>query len=117
MLSVCLSRPLSLQASMPPHYQLPDPTQRPFARTNVQTIRQRAVLLHELLPDTHTIAQLCCGDCSAQSEIYRSHLPIERYVGLDLQPEIVGALEPGVSSAYRAMRLIRRSCAASLTST
>ncbi len=76
---------------MPPTYQLPDPTQRPFARTNVQTIRQRAVLLRELLPDTHTIAELCCGDCSAQDEIYRSHFPIERYVGLDLQAEIVAA--------------------------
>ena len=76
---------------MPSTYQLPDPTQRSFARTNVQTIRQRAALLRELLPDTRAIAELCCGDCSAQSEIYRSHLPIERYVGLDLQPEIVAA--------------------------
>ncbi len=76
---------------MPPPYQLPDPTQRPFARTNVQTIQQRAALLHELLPNTHTIAELCCGDCSAQDEIYRSQLHIERYVGLDLQPEIVVA--------------------------
>jgi hypothetical protein len=76
---------------MPPTYQIPDPTQRRFARTNVQTIQQRAALLRELLPDTRTIAELCCGDCSAQSEIYRSHLHIERYVGLDLQPEIVAA--------------------------
>ncbi len=76
---------------MPPTYQIPDPTQRPFARTNVQTIHQRAALLRELLPDTRTIAELCCGDCSAQSEIYRSRLHIERYVGLDLQPEIVAA--------------------------
>lgn len=76
---------------MPPHYQLPDPTQRPFARTNVQTIQQRAALLHELLPNTHAIAELCCGDCSAQDDIYRSHLHIERYVGLDLQPKIVTA--------------------------
>jgi hypothetical protein len=76
---------------MPPAYQLPDPTQRAFARTNVQTIQQRATLLRELLPDTCTIAELCCGDCSAQDEIYRSQLHIERYVGLDLQPEIVAA--------------------------
>ena len=72
-------------------YQLPDPTQRPFARTNVQTIQQRAALLSELLPDARAIAELCCGDCSAQDEIYRSQLHIERYVGLDLQPEIVAA--------------------------
>jgi len=39
---------------MPPDYQLPDPTQRPFARTNVQTIQQRAALLRELLPDTQS---------------------------------------------------------------
>ncbi len=76
---------------MPSDYQLPDPIQRPFARTNVQTIRQRAALLRELLPNTRAIAELCCGDCSAQSEIYRSQLHIERYVGLDLQPEIVAA--------------------------
>lgn len=76
---------------MPPDYQLPDPTQRPFARTNVQTIQQRAALLRELLPDTRTIAELCCGDCSAQRDIYRAQLHIDRYTGLDLQPEIVAA--------------------------
>jgi hypothetical protein len=76
---------------MPPNYQLPDPTQHPFARTNVQTIQQRAPLLRELLPDTRAIAELCCGDGLAQDEIYRSQLHIERYVGLDLQPEIVAA--------------------------
>ncbi len=76
---------------MPPTYQLSDPSQRPFARTNVQTIRQRAAVLRELLPNTRAIAELCCGDCSAQDEIYRSQLHIERYVGIDLQPEIVAA--------------------------
>lgn len=72
-------------------YQVPDPEQRSFARTNIQSIRQRAALIQELLPGTRTIADLCCGDCSAQDAVYRAELGVEQYVGLDIQPEIVAA--------------------------
>ncbi|MBP6789649.1 MAG: hypothetical protein KA170_18825 [Candidatus Promineofilum sp.] len=71
-------------------YRLPD-LDRPFARTNVQTIAQRVGLLRELLPDVRAIGELCCGDCRAQWATYRRELPIERYHGLDLHPGVVAA--------------------------
>ncbi len=61
----------------------------PFARTNIQTIRQRAGLLRELLPDVSSIAEICCGDCQAQYDIYRAELGIQRFRGLDLSPDVV----------------------------
>jgi hypothetical protein len=70
-------------------YQVPDPDNPNFARTNIQTIHQRAAILRELLPDTQSIAEICCGDCFEQDRIYREVLRIEKYVGLDIQPEIV----------------------------
>jgi len=45
-------------------YQLPTEAHSTFARTNVQTIAQRAALLRELLPDVRAIGELCCGDCA-----------------------------------------------------
>ncbi len=69
-------------------YRLPD-LARPFARTNAQTIAQRVALLRELLPGARAIGELCCGDCRAQSAIYRHELAIERYHGLDIHPGIV----------------------------
>ena len=71
-------------------YRLPD-IDRPFARTNVQTIAQRVGLLRELLPDARAIGELCCGDCRAQWATYGRELPIERYHGLDLHPGVVAA--------------------------
>lgn len=71
-------------------YQLPD-LDRPFARTNVQTVAQRVELLRELLPDARAIGELCCGDCWAQWDAYRRELPVERYHGLDLHPGVVAA--------------------------
>jgi hypothetical protein len=70
-------------------YQLPDTGNPHFARTNIQTIHQRASILKELLPDTKSVAEICCGDCSEQDRIYREVLGIEKYVGLDIQLEIV----------------------------
>ena len=61
----------------------------PFARTNAQTIAQRAALLRELLPDTCSIAEICCGDCQMQRDLYRDVLGVTHYRGLDLAPTIV----------------------------
>jgi hypothetical protein len=72
-------------------YQTPDLDRRAFARTNAQTIGQRGALLRELVPGLQSVAELCCGDCSRQAEVYRHELGIERYRGLDLEPEIVAA--------------------------
>jgi hypothetical protein len=70
-------------------YQLPDSDNPHFARTNIQTIHQRAFILKEFLPDAKSIAEICCGDCSKQDRIFREGLGIEKYVGLDTQSEIV----------------------------
>jgi len=67
---------------------LPD-IHRPFARTNIQTIRQRAGLLKELYPGVSSIAEICCGDCQNQYNIYRSELEIQRFRGLDLSPDVI----------------------------
>jgi hypothetical protein len=61
----------------------------PFARTNAQTIRHRAVLLKELCPGISSLAEICCGDCQRQYDIYRSELGIQRFRGLDLSRDIV----------------------------
>jgi hypothetical protein len=70
-------------------YRVPEPGSTSFARTNLQTIQQRAALLREIFPGVKTIAEICCGDCSRQNTIYGKTLRIERYAGLDIQPEIV----------------------------
>lgn len=69
----------------------PDLTRKAFARTNPQTIAQRVILLHELLPGVASIAELCCGDCTRQAAAYRRELGVGRYRGLDLVAEIVAA--------------------------
>lgn len=76
---------------MSTEHQLPDLTRRAFARTNRQTISQRATLLQELLPGTRSIAEICCGGCARQWQLYRRRLGLERYGGLDICPEIVAA--------------------------
>jgi hypothetical protein len=70
-------------------FETPDLSRRAFARTNAQTVAQRVALLRELMPGSRSVAELCCGDCSVQWEAYRRELGIERYRGLDLEPEIV----------------------------
>ncbi|HLL54438.1 MAG TPA: hypothetical protein VK447_12870 [Myxococcaceae bacterium] len=76
---------------MKERFETPDLTRRAFARTNPQTVAQRVALLRELVPGARSIAELCCGDCSVQWEAYRRELGVERYRGLDLEPEIVQA--------------------------
>jgi hypothetical protein len=73
------------------HYHTPDLTRRVFARTNHQTIDQRVAILRELLPSVSSIADICCGDCTRQREIYLQTLNLESYRGLDIFPEIVEA--------------------------
>jgi hypothetical protein len=67
---------------------LPD-IQRPFARTNLQTIHQRAGILKELLPGIASLAEICCGDCQQQFDIYRTRLGVQRFCGLDYSQEVV----------------------------
>jgi hypothetical protein len=59
------------------------------ARTNPETIRQRAELLQELLPGVRSIGELCCGDCAEQWSVYRGLPGLEIYLGLDIDPEMV----------------------------
>lgn len=72
-------------------YHTPDLARRAYARTNRQTISQRAAILQELLPNARSIADICCGDCTQQREIYVQTLNLESYRGLDICPEIVQA--------------------------
>ncbi len=74
-----------------PTHNTPDPQRTGFARTNRQTIAQRIALIRELLPETQGIAELCCGDCTAQWELYRAALPGLAFCGLDVAPAIVAA--------------------------
>jgi hypothetical protein len=68
---------------------IPDPKNPHFARTNSQTVHQRAVLLQELLPHTTSIAEICCGDCQTQFTTYRERIGVSKFCGLDLSPQIV----------------------------
>ncbi len=74
-----------------PAHNTPDLHRAGLARTNRQTIYQRAALIHELLPETRSIAELCCGDCTAQWAIYRDALNGPAFCGLDVAPAIVAA--------------------------
>jgi hypothetical protein len=47
--------------------------------------------MQDLVPGLTTIGELCCGDCSAQWRIYRERLAVERYRGLDIDPDVVAA--------------------------
>ncbi len=70
-------------------YHTPDLTKRAFARTNRQTLTQRAAILRQLIPNARRIADICCGDCSRQRKIYFQELDILDYRGLDIHPDIV----------------------------
>ena len=70
------------------YYHLPNP-KKGFVHTNPKTVQQRAELIGKLLPDTRSIAEICCGNCSYQSQIYRQTLHVHKYLGLDIDPEIV----------------------------
>ncbi len=69
-------------------YQLSQPN-RPFARTNRQTIWQRAQILRHLGYWQPTIAEVCCGDCQRQQQIYRELLQVKTFCGLDINPAVV----------------------------
>jgi hypothetical protein len=70
-------------------YRVPDFSRHQFARTNLQTISQRAVILREQLPTVRALGELCCGDCVAQFDKYRSVFGEIEFCGLDVSPEIV----------------------------
>jgi hypothetical protein len=76
---------------MKDQYRIPDLNKGSFARTNPQTLAQRAAILNDLLPDVESIVEICCGDCSGQWSLYRSELGVHRFRGIDLHPEIVAA--------------------------
>ncbi|MCL4868935.1 MAG: hypothetical protein KJ063_08210 [Anaerolineae bacterium] len=71
------------------NYQLPDLRQHALATTNWQTIQQRVALLHELTTGSIGIGELCCGDCSRQWQAYTEQLGCSRFLGLDIEPQIV----------------------------
>ena len=71
--------------------RLPDLTRRSFARTNVQTIAQRVVLLREFAPNAKAISEICCGDYWRQHQAYTIELGVQVVRGLDLEPAIVTA--------------------------
>ena len=71
-------------------YHLPVNNTQPFARTNIQTIRQRVNLIRELLPQImNSIAELCCSDCLRQWHADKERLGIKSFHSLDLCSEIV----------------------------
>ena len=70
-------------------YQLPSKGEKSFARTNPQTIVQRANLITKLLPGTMSIAEICCGDCTHQWMTYLHLAGAKRFRGLDYEPFIV----------------------------
>jgi hypothetical protein len=72
-------------------YQTPDRTRRAFARTNEQTISQRVAILAELLPNVRSIAEICCGDCFRQWQIYSQAFPLQVFRGLDIDPQVVAS--------------------------
>ena len=73
------------------NYQIPDLNKKAFARTNAQTISHRVVLLKELVPDVHAIAEICCGDSMQQYQAYINRLGVSAYHCLDIEPKIVAA--------------------------
>lgn len=72
-------------------HQTPDHQRQSFARTNRQTISQRAGLVAELLPDVRSIGEICCGDFSAQAEAYQQAFELDSVIGLDIDPAVVTA--------------------------
>jgi hypothetical protein len=72
-------------------HNTPDLSSLGFARTNRQTIAQRAALIRALLPETRSLAEVCCGDCTAQWAIYGEMLPGLTFCSLDVAPSIVAA--------------------------
>ena len=70
-------------------YNIPNPNKQYFARTNIQTIQQRAYLMQEFVPSVRSIAEICCGDCTRQFEIYKAELNLQRYQCLDIEMDIV----------------------------
>lgn len=74
---------------MKANYRTPDFSRQSFARTNRQTIAQRATILRRLAPGLRSVAEICCGDCSRQKQVYTDELGISQIRGLDLEATIV----------------------------
>jgi len=72
------------------NYRLPN-IKKGFVHTNVKTVEQRAVLLGNYLPATKSIAEVCCGNCFYQYQIYERELQIQKFLGLDIVPAVVEA--------------------------
>jgi hypothetical protein len=49
------------------------------------------VPLLELIPGLRSVAEICCGDCLCQHQIYTRELGLQTFHGLDLEPTIVAA--------------------------
>lgn len=60
-----------------------------FAKTNIDTVLQRVSIIKRLFPNVESIAEICCGDCQRQFDIYKNHFNIKSYRGLDIDPIIV----------------------------
>jgi hypothetical protein len=73
---------------MPDNYQLSNPN-KGFVHTNIKTVEQRAEIMGTLLPGVQSIAEICCGNCFHQAQIYGQSLQVQKYVGLDIDPVIV----------------------------
>jgi hypothetical protein len=70
------------------NYHLPDHN-KGFVHTNVKTVEQRAEMIAALLPNTSSIAEICCGNCFLQSDLYRKKLKVQTFLGLDIDQRIV----------------------------
>jgi hypothetical protein len=60
-----------------------------FAKTNIDSIHHRISILRQLLPKVNTMAEICCGDCKRQYELYRKELGDISYRGLDIDPQMI----------------------------
>jgi hypothetical protein len=74
---------------MKANYHTPDFSRQSFARTNRQTIAQRVAILRRLAPGLDSVAEVCCGDCTRQKQIYTGELGVSQFRGLDLEAAIV----------------------------
>lgn len=72
-------------------YNTPNHRKRRFATTNAQTIIQRAEILSRLFPNDPplSIAEICCGNCRKQAELYQKLLNLTVYRGMDVDPMVV----------------------------
>ena len=72
-------------------FQTPNHSRRSYARTNVQTVLQRAEIIGEILPGVQSIAEVCCGDCFHQWETYKQRFNLSSFIGLDIDCQVVAS--------------------------